>query len=70
MARSKVTRHPVSGAPGVAQKRSAGAQALNPLTFESGGANYLDVTVAANEYRANHPVMQFVGKQLTPLPQL
>jgi hypothetical protein len=56
-----------SGAPGLTNKTSAGAPALNPLTYQAG---HLDPNVAAAEIRANHPVLKFVGKELTPLPPL
>lgn len=46
MARRKVTRHPVSGAPGVGVKRSAGAPSLNPITRPHG---YLDASVRKRE---------------------
>ena len=57
MARRKVTRHPVSGAPGIAQKRSAGAPSLNPITRPHG---YLDPHVRAREIReGDNPLARF-----------
>lgn len=64
----KVTRHPASGAPGI--KPGMGGPALSPTTYQGGGRNFLDVNVAAAEYRANHPMLRFVGRALTPLPPL
>ena len=67
MAKRKAQRHPTSGAPGIAQKRSAGAPSLNPTTRKHG---FLDANVAAAEYRANHPSFKFIGLELPPVRPL
>jgi len=53
-----------SGAPGIS---NGIGKSLNPLTYQAG---HLDPNVAAAEIRANHPIRQFIGKELTPLPPL
>ena len=67
MAKRKIQRHPTSGAPGIAQKRSAGAPALNPISRPHG---FLDTNVAASLYKANHPSLRFVGLELPPVKPL
>ena len=48
MAKRRTVRHTPSGALGIANKRSAGAPALNPLTYSG---PYLNVNVAARQRR-------------------
>ena len=68
MARRKVTRHPVSGAPGVGVKRNAGAPSLNPLGLQQANpmrfGNYLDPTVALG--KVPHPSAEWADIELQP----
>ena len=57
----KMKRHPVSGAPGIAQKKSAGAPALNPTTRKHG---YLDPHAYLKDHE--HPSKKFVGLEFQP----
>lgn len=67
MAKRNLKRDPRSGAPGISQKRSAGAPSLNPISRKHG---YLDHNVAASEYRANHPSFKYIGLELPPVRPL
>jgi len=70
MTKRNLKRHPVSGAPGIGVKKSAGAPALNPTGMANANPslrkhNYLDPTVALKEI--DHPSAAWAGIDLQPV---